>query len=166
MVADPRKDQRKAYIRGAAYSILTATALFALAQAPTWQMLINAEMRKAQVANIMSADPALQHETLLLVSSNFARSTPPPPPPATPIVKFSAFEDYLKRLNDKYTRIVESAELAELERAFGSVPVMLREEGDDLVVASTDAVERTAVGKEQHAGLEGKRSLLSAGAAC
>ena len=123
--ADPRQQQRRRLIRGAAYAILTCTAAFALAQviasrprvpparwnsrhrrqAPTWQAAVTNELRRGDVAKMLDANPALQIEALDLLNDNFAR----PRPPAPGRGRGQGLQAVLASLQDKYTRVVSGA---------------------------------------------------------
>jgi len=125
--ADLRKKQR---IRGAAYAILTCTAALALLQvlisrrpgvcpvciacplrlisptilqAPTWHAVVKNELRRADAAKMLAANPTLQQEALELLSDNFARPFPPA------YGRRQGLPEVLVRLKDKYTRVINSA---------------------------------------------------------
>jgi hypothetical protein len=125
--ADPRKKQR---IRGAAYAILACTAAFALLQvliappsrcvpclhcpptatnmptrlqAQTWHAAVKTELRRADAAKMLAANPTLQQEALELLSDNFARPFPPD------YSRRQGLTEVLVRLKDKYTRVINGA---------------------------------------------------------
>ena len=145
MAADAGKQQRKTLIRGVAYAILASTLAFASVQVPVWQSYVTTELRKAAAAKLMAANPAVQEEALSLIRENFARPLPPSFPLARPtssavdsaVNKYEAFENALKSLEDKYTRVVGSAEMQELGAAFDTVPFVLRQDTDtgELMIA-------------------------------
>jgi len=142
MVADAGKQQRKTLIRGVAYAILASTLAFAVVQVPVWQGIVTTELRKAAAAKLMAANPAVQEEALSVISENFARPLSPSFSLSRPAVdsvvnKYEAFDNALKSLEDKYTRVVGSAEMQELGAAFDTVPFVLRQNTDtgELMIA-------------------------------
>jgi hypothetical protein len=72
-------------------------------QAPTWHAVVKNELRRADAAKMLAANPTLQQEALELLSDNFARPFPPA------YGRRQGLPEVLVRLKDKYTRVINGA---------------------------------------------------------